>query len=167
MESCFSGDGWTPVSPWEAVDEFHVLLCERVCMAFAFTIKLSLSQSLSFLAFTLPFHSKLLEWGSHCVVLGCWLRLSHDKEREIEMKPKRNKLCKIQLLTIHWTMTSLSPCSDHQLPDKFPQFIYWASHREMEYPHAQLESATQLWFFQLLLLIVAGRQGEDTEKSLT
>ena len=29
MEPCFPGDGWTPACPWEALNEFLVLLCLR------------------------------------------------------------------------------------------------------------------------------------------
>lgn len=34
-ESCFSGDGWTSVCPWEALDESLVLLCLQT---FAFPV---------------------------------------------------------------------------------------------------------------------------------
>lgn len=48
---------------------------------FAFPIKLSLSQSMTFPAFTLPILSLISlvwEWARACVVLGCWLELTHD-----------------------------------------------------------------------------------------
>lgn len=42
---------WTTACPWELVSEFFVLLC--FCIAFAFPIKLSLTQSMGFCTFIL------------------------------------------------------------------------------------------------------------------
>ena len=65
--------------PWEALNEFLVLLCLGV--TFAFPIKLPLSQPMSFPALTLLILSLILlewEWASGSVGLGCWLGLKHD-----------------------------------------------------------------------------------------
>lgn len=57
--------------PWEAVNEFLVLL---VCMDFVFPTELPLSRPVSFLTFTLPILSHILtqgQWVSGCVGFSC------------------------------------------------------------------------------------------------
>ena len=63
MEPCFPGDE-TPARRWEAVNEFPSLLCLRACTAFALLLKLSLSQPMNCLTFTLPILSLIPLRGS-------------------------------------------------------------------------------------------------------
>lgn len=58
----------------------NFLFCLFAWVAFAFPIKLSLSQSMNFLPFTLPIPALIPlvgEWESGCVRLGCWLWFNH------------------------------------------------------------------------------------------
>ena len=75
--------GWLnsclPTGRSERIPWFALL----ACMAFALSVKLSLSQPRSFLAFTLPILSPIPPGGaSSCMVLKCWLGLNHNTNSE-------------------------------------------------------------------------------------
>lgn len=101
---CCPGGAWTAYPHlWEVGNKFLVFLCLSA-MAFALPVKLSLFQSRSFLAFTLPILSLLLqmgEWASGCTGLGCYLGLNHGT---------------IPVLSRNWNGIKQETCCDYSPP---------------------------------------------------
>lgn len=90
----------------------------HVCLAFAFLIKLSSTQTLSSLAFTLPILSPLEgEWASSCMKLDCWLGLKHDSHRLIFLSASvltidsdDDRWCIPSPMARHWFTMHFLPC---------------------------------------------------------
>ena len=70
--------------PGDRKEWMNFFFCLLACLAFALPIKLPLSQSLSFLTFTLPTLSPIppgWKWVSGCLVLSGWLGVNHNTTR--------------------------------------------------------------------------------------
>lgn len=71
MEPCFSGDGWTPASPWEAVNAHLVLLCLYAQLLLYLLNFISTHEFSHLYPFSSLPHPTSVESVSSCVGLSC------------------------------------------------------------------------------------------------